>query len=343
MNFYKILKANQLIKNHRVKFLGLWLFNMLNKRYLSIQFDPVLACNFKCKMCYFTDKEALKKLKGIVKKEDLELIADRVFKNTLVLQIGCGAEPTLFKHNLEILELAKKYKVPYIKMVTNGNLLSKQDIETYSNNGLNEIILSMHGVHQSSYENFMARGSYEKFREVLQYITEEKATNKDFKLRINYTFNEDNFEELNDFFEIFGNYKIDTIQLRPIDKIGNTEYNNFSLKKIENRYAEVIGLFKAEAEKRGINLLAPNKIIREDVTINTLKNKADNSYLLHYVNCYISPDYFWKDNYDFRQQSFSEWKKENNWHAQLFRNIFISKRKLQNLNRNILNYTVDLN
>lgn len=61
MNIYKILKLNNLIKNHRIKFFGLWLLNVANQRYLSIQFDPVLACNLKCKMCYFTDKEYVKK------------------------------------------------------------------------------------------------------------------------------------------------------------------------------------------------------------------------------------------------------------------------------------------
>jgi len=124
-----ILKFNNSIKSHRIKFLGLWLLSVFNKRYLAIQLDPVLACNLRCKMCYFTDEEYVKKnMKGIFTLEDLNKIAKINFKNALKLQIGCGAEPTLFKHNTTLIELAKHYKIPYISMVTNGNLLTENDI-----------------------------------------------------------------------------------------------------------------------------------------------------------------------------------------------------------------------
>jgi molybdenum cofactor biosynthesis enzyme MoaA len=342
MNIYKLLKLNQSIKNHRIKFLGILILNILNKRYLSIQFDPVLACNLRCKMCYFTDAELLKKLKGIFKKEDLENIARVNFKNALRLQIGCGAEPTLFKYNLELIQLAKTYKISHISMVTNGNLLSESDVQSFSKNGLNEFIISMHGVNKSSYEDFMDKASYEKFHEVLTYISTEKKSNSNLKLRINYTFNEDNFEELNSFFQKYGQYAIDIIQLRPIDKIGNTTYNNFSLNKIEPIYKKTIEYLSNEAKNRKIIFLSPVSIERKE-NLNSVKSANNSAYLVPYVNCYISPDFFWKKDFDWRNQSFTQWKKQNNWHRILFKNIFISKKKLESINRNMLNYNVDFN
>ena len=87
MDIYKILKFNNAIKNHRVKFLGLWLLSVLNKRYLAIQLDPVLACNLRCKMCYFTDDDYVRKnMKGIFKEENIKEIANAIFKNALKLQ-----------------------------------------------------------------------------------------------------------------------------------------------------------------------------------------------------------------------------------------------------------------
>ena len=131
MDIYKVLKFNNSIKSHRIKFLGLWLLSILNKRFLSIQFDPVLACNLRCKMCYFTDDDYVKKnMKGKFPEEDLDLFAKKIFKNALKLQIGCGAEPTLFKHNVQLIQIAKSYNVPYISMVTNGNKLKESDICT---------------------------------------------------------------------------------------------------------------------------------------------------------------------------------------------------------------------
>ena len=73
MDIYKLLKINKLIKNHRIKFLGLYLLHFFNKRYLAINLDPIMACNLRCKMCYFTDKEYLKTLKGNLTSELIQI------------------------------------------------------------------------------------------------------------------------------------------------------------------------------------------------------------------------------------------------------------------------------
>lgn len=344
MDIYKVLKFNNSLKSHRIKFLGLWLLSILNKRYLAIQFDPVLACNLRCKMCYFTDEEYVKKnMKGKFPVEEIELLADKIFKNALKLQIGCGAEPTLFKNNVDLINTAKKHKVPYISMVTNGNMLTQTDISDFAQAGLNEFILSMHGVSKKSYEDLMDKGNYEKFHEVLQQISNQKKDNPNLRLRINYTFNEDNFDELEDFFEFYGNYKIDIIQLRPIDKIGESTYNNFSLKKIESKYEKISEFLRVECKKRKITLLHPKSISREENISLKVKTNNDSSYLIPYTYCYVSPKYFWKDDFDWKNESFSNWKKRNNWNKKLFLNIFTTKEKLYETNRNMLNYSVSIN
>ncbi|TBX71305.1 radical SAM protein [Flavobacterium silvisoli] len=344
MDIYKILKFNAFIKSHRIKFFGLWLLSILDKRYLAIQFDPVLACNLRCKMCYFTDDAYVRaNMKGMFKEEDLEALAKVNFKNALKLQIGCGAEPTLFKHNTKLIEIAKKHRVPYISMVTNGNLLDKKDIADFANAGLNEFILSMHGVTQETYEDLMDKGVYEKFHEVLQNITEQKKQNPGLKLRINYTFNEDNFHQLKDFFTVYGHYEIDIIQLRPIDKIGETTYANFSLKAIEKDYAEVSGFMKNESARRGITLLFPKTILREENQSLIVNTGNNSSYLLPYTYCYVSPKFYWKDDFNWKEETFADWKRRNRWNSLLFRNIFVSKRNLEKPNRNMLNYSVELN
>lgn len=344
MDIYKILKLNHYIKNHRVKFLGLWLLSVLNKRYLAIQLDPVLACNLRCKMCYFTDQEYVRQnMKGMMKESDIDPLANAIFKNALKLQIGCGAEPALFKHNVRLVETAKKHKVPYISMITNGNLFDNDDVVKLSRAGLDEIILSMHGVTKESYENLMDQADYAKFHSVLQSISDEKRANPKLRLRINYTFNKDNFSELRDFFTIYGRYSIDVIQLRPIDKIGDTTYNEFSLKTIEDDYPLVCNLLKREAIKRGITLLYPMSVVRDEAQSLKVASANDSSYLLPYTYCYVSPKYFWKDDFDWKNESFANWKKRNQWNLQLLKNAAASRRSLDQLNRNMLNYSVDIN
>jgi len=342
MKIYSLLKINNTIKSHRVKFLGLWLLDLLDQRYLGLYMDPVMACNLRCKMCYFTDQSYVKTvMKGMMKEDDIEFLAKINFKNALKLQIGCGAEPTLFKHNMKLIETAKKYKVPYISMVTNGNLLSEEDVFNFSFSGLNEFILSLHGVHKSSYEDFMDKGDYQKFHEVLQYITKEKKRNPKLVLRINYTFNKDNFMELADFFDVFGQYSIDVIQLRPIDKIGETQYNDFSLTEIETAYEKLISAFKREAVQRNITFLYPESIKRDPKVSQVVETNNNSSFLMPYTYCYISPSYFWKPDFDWKNESFSTWKKRKRWRLKLLKNVFISRKHLEVSDRNMLNYSVE--
>jgi len=344
MDIYKILRVNQYIKNHRVKFLGLWLLSVLNKRYLSIQMDPVLACNLRCKMCYFTDADFVRThMKGMFKEDDIAPMAAAIFKNALRLQIGCGAEPTLFKHNTRLIQLAKEHKVPYISMITNGNLLSDKDIADFATAGLDEIILSLHGVHKDTYEDLMDKGNYEKFHEILAAITEQKKHSPHLRIRINYTFNKDNFYELEDFFKVYGRYAIDIIQLRPIDKIGETTYDHFSLKTIEDDYVRISSAMQAESEKRKITLLYPQSVLRNEQESLKVKTSNDSSYLIPYTYFYVSPRYSWKDDYNWREESFASWQKRNSWNLKLLKNVFRSRAALDDTNRNMLNYSVDIN
>ena len=281
-------------------------------------------------------------MKGIFPEDDLENLANVNFKNALKLQIGCGAEPTLFKHNTKLITIAKKHNVPYISMVTNGNLLTQKDIHEFASAGLNEFILSMHGVTKETYEDLMDKGVYEKFHEILGHITEEKKSNPKLRLRINYTFNQDNFHELKDLFKSYEQYTIDSIQLRPIDKIGETTYNNFSLKAIEKEYAEISNYLKNECVKRGITLLFPESIARNENDSLVVKTENNSSYLLPYTYCYVSPNYYWKDDFNWKEETFSSWQNRNNWNQTLFKNIFLSKKELEKPNRNMLNYSVSL-
>ena len=326
-----------MIKNHRVKFLGLWLLHILKKRYLSVNFDPVLACNLRCKMCYFTDENYSKDLKGVFKKEDLPLWANRILPRALKLQVGCATEPTLYKHLDEVFVLAKSYKVPHISLTTNANLLEKESLEKWVQNGLNEIIVSLHGVHRESYAFFMDKGNYERFHQSLQTISDLKKEFPNLALRINYTFNKDNFSELIDFFNVFGTYQIDTIQLRPIKKLGETAYHHFDLASVSKSYADFIPVFKRECKNRKITLLAPDTLDHSN------SRKNDSSLLVSYTYCYISPTDFWHTDFDWRNESYETYCNRTGWGGKIFKNIWLSKSKLQHLQTENLNYTIDIN
>ena len=334
MNIYRLLQLNITIKNHRIKFLGLYLLHKFNKRYLAVNLDPVMACNLRCKMCYFTDADYVKTLKGQFKEDELEQVAKTIFDRALKLQIGCGTEPTLYKKLPELVALGKRHNVPYISLTTNANLLTEEKIEELLKAGLNEFTISLHGVNKESYEGFMKKASYEKFHNAFNAF--KKLKNRyDFKVRINYTFNKDNFYELQEFFDHFDGKSFDILQVRPIQKIGNTEYNDFDLESLRGEYPKIIKQIRQNCKKNNITLLASDTIPKKGAT-------NDSSFIFDYTFCYVSPQKFWKEDFDWRTETFNQYSKKIGWSKMLFSNIFKSKRELRSRS-NRLNYEVEFN
>lgn len=334
MNYYKLLKINNLIKNPRLKFLGLMIFHVLKKRYISVQFDPINACNLRCKMCYFTDKDYVKKLKGLFPKEELPLLSKAILSRAAKLQVGCGTEPTLYKNLDTIFKLAQEAKVPYVSMTTNANLIEKDKLRNWVEHGLNEITVSLHGVTKESYEHFMGKGNFDRFLLSLTYITEIKKEFPDFKLRINYTFNEDNFIELKEFWTVFKGIDVDYLQIRPIDNIGNTEYQNFSLEKILPVYEDVYQTVNKHAIKNRTILIAPK--------IDRLKHKQSvNSVIQPFTYCYVSPLAFWHKDFNWKNETYDDYCNRTGFISKITKLIFAKKSTLKELQNKSLNYDIN--
>lgn len=334
MEIYSLLKKFNKLKSSRLKLLAIYLMHITRRRYLGIFFDPVLGCNLRCKMCYFSDENKRKEFKGVITDKQLDEISNAFFYKALKLQIGCGTEPTLYKNLPQIIDLAKRKHIPFISLTTNANLLSEELIKDCLEAGLNEIVISMHGVTKETYEFFMTNAKYEKFVETLNLLSVAKEKH-DFKIRINYTMNEENVDELILLFEKFGRFKFDVIQLRPISSMGNTEYHNFTHSKIIERYESVLLKVKDEANKRGIICILPSKN-------QLITQEADNSNQLIFRStyCYISPNYHWRSDFNLEKETFDSYSKRKNSSVELFKNIFYSKKKL-NKDKKHLNYEIN--
>lgn len=284
-NIYNILRLDTQIKSRRLKLLGIWLFHVLGKRYIGVFLDPVLACNFRCKMCYFSDEEKRKSLRGTLKYEEIEAIAGSLFHRVLKLQIGCGAEPTLHKDLVKIIALGKRYNVPYVSLTTNGNL--------------------------------MTNGKFDLFRRLLADVAEIKKQHPQFKLRINYTINNDNLEELNRIWEVVGD-ELDILQLRPIQKIGESEYQDFDLTNIYARYDAILVPLIEECRRKHITCLAPDKqniIVLEE-------NDADDNSIEKITYCYVSPQECWQDEFDYRTETFESYAAAHHMGRKLLWKVF---------------------
>lgn len=202
MDIYKLLKLNRMIRSNRLKLLLIFFAHLLNRRYYSVRIDPVFACNLRCRMCYFS--KSRKSQPGKFTREELELIGKNIFRNALQVMVGCGAEPTLYPDFIYLVELAKKAGVPHVGLVTNGQLITSEDLEKLNSAGLNEFILSIHGLNKATYETFMVGASWEKLINLLDAVKLLNSRAKlNFSIRFNFTANPDNIDELERSFDVF--------------------------------------------------------------------------------------------------------------------------------------------
>jgi len=318
MRSESLLRLNRLVPSNRLKFLAVLAADMVGARHMIVRFDPIQACNLRCGMCYFSDSKWIERnpVKRFSNDEILRL-ADMFFPQAIQLHIGARTEPTVYKDYTSLITLGKQYKIPFIGLTTNGQLLTRTNTRILIEAGLDEITLSVHGVKKDTYEKMMRGASFEAFHRNLETIVDVKRelgkTNP--AIRINYTVNPDNLSELYYFFDFFGSYNITTLQVRPIVDFGKTDYKNKNLVKHREKYNWIIDFLISQCRRRGIFLLA---------------NKDDpgyerqNEFAVVYrvaVLRYIGPGEVWKDDFDFTSETYQEHKSRTGYRRELLRYV----------------------
>ncbi|MGQ1787812.1 radical SAM protein [Saccharicrinis sp. GN24d3] len=332
MNFYTLLNISKKIKSTTLKLIGIYVLHLLDRRHLSVRIDPSLNCNLFCRMCYFSSMEQRKKLKGIIPEIDFSHIAKVLFPRAFQVYVGCGAEPTTHRNFIELVKLAKEYKVPDVGVVTNGQLLTEKQIEYLTDIKLNELTLSCHGVTKESYEHFMTNSKFNRFLNTLELIEKYKNIKKSKypEIRINYTVNNKNLSELNKFFTVFDKYNINTLQIRPVINIGG-KYSHAITDEQIPEYNNIINSLKNECSMRGIRLLANTTNVQ-------FTRKNNNAKVADAVYCYIGPKTTEELNITWKNTNFAEFTRQTAWRKKLY--TLILGKKESTLNKSTANYEV---
>jgi molybdenum cofactor biosynthesis enzyme MoaA len=275
-------------------------------------------------MCYFSDPSFTKEKTGRFSPAEIERIAQVFFPWAVQLYVGCGTEPTTYKGFVDIIALGKKYKVPMVGMVTNGQLLTAEHLEKLVDLGLDELTLSTHGVERQTYERMMRRASFDKFLGVLgqlEAIKKRRGATRP-QLRLNYTVNAQNLEELAGFLDVYGKYTLRTLQVRPIVDLGNTEYTEKDLTPHLARYNQILGGIERMCREKGIRLLANY----EDVSY---KKTTTRAALASEVLVYLSPQDLSKPAFDWRHESYLSYCRRTRWSRSLVKKVFTSAGQLE--------------
>jgi MoaA/NifB/PqqE/SkfB family radical SAM enzyme len=266
-------------------------------------------------MCYFSDSNKRKELKGKLTTEDMTNMARIFFPKAVQLVVGCGAEPTMNREFMELLKLAKSYRIPNTSIVTNGLLLRDSHLQQLIELGIDEIILSAHGLQAENYEHFMVNGKFKQFTHLLDKINQLKHNFNSTKpkVRINFTVNEVNIDDLTLFSSFADTFNFDTFQVRPINDIGG-KYTKKLDDKNTTKYNKIINMLQKECNTRNILLLA-------NTTDITYQVKNRDTYILESIYTYLSPKTENQLQLDFSKHSLRQFKKRIKWNRNLLKGM----------------------
>jgi MoaA/NifB/PqqE/SkfB family radical SAM enzyme len=316
---YRLLRANRMLRSHRVKYLGAAMAHTLGIRHLVVRFDPVQACNLRCTMCYFSDADYVRAHNGRFTESETRKLAADLFPLAYLVVVGCGAEPTMYKGFPELVRLARQHGVPHVSLVTNGQLLTEEHVGKLIDYGLEEIMISAHGVTRESYERFMVKASFDKLHAALRMIDEMKRRRglRTPELRINYTVNAQNLDELRGFFGAFGCYGISTLQVRPVMDIGGQFRSQLAGADID-RFRAIAGELGSQCKARGITFLC-------NTADPGYSGDPDSSLGLDAIHRYVGPDEVWRADFDWRNESYAAYCRRVGWTGYLLRSALIPK------------------
>lgn len=325
MNVYKILKLASTGKIPGIlKLMGLWAMHITGRRHIGVFLDPVLMCNLRCRMCYFSDEEKRSEMRGLMDDKELEAIENAFFNRAIKVQIGCGAEPTMYSGLERLIRSAKSRGVPSVALVTNGQLIGSGRIRLKSllEAGLDELTLSMHGTTQDIYEYLMTGARFEYLKKLLDQIAALRKDYPHFSFRVNFTVNIMNMADLldNGFFRLFPTgAEPDVVQLRPVQNIGASDWKNYDLAKLRDAYSETVGKTVKTCREKGITCIAPTveqlgKVGSEQGAVSALVE--DITY------CYVAPGAVYKEDFILGEDTFESYHKRKKTARRLFKGAF---------------------
>lgn len=342
INVYKLIKlATGKRLPGPLRMLGLLGMHLAGKRTIGIFIDPVLSCNLRCKMCYFSDADKRASMRGRMDSRQLDLVEKAMFHRGLKLQIGCGAEPTLYSDLEDIVKRGKRAGIPYISLTTNGQLIAsgRVDLMALAAVGLNEITLSLHGTDKETYEYLMPGADYDKLLRLVQIIRDVKKEHPAFVARVNFTVNSLNVDNLagDGFWRLWGEDVLDVVQLRPVQDLGVSEWRDFDHSSLIERYDSTIGAIVEGCKARGITCIAPDK--QQIGAVNEVQ-EADTATIEDFTYCYVSPSSCYKADFDLESDTYETYHKRHHSARRLFASAFgMGKSRRRNTSKK-LNYKV---
>ncbi|TAJ17660.1 MAG: radical SAM/SPASM domain-containing protein [Planctomycetota bacterium] len=141
-----------------------WLAQLapLGPRQITVLLDVSNKCNIRCRMCYFSYDAVFHRKSRFLEPARFRDIAAQLFPLAHTVYLSAGSEPLTSPHFEELLRIAAPYRVPDLKFLTNGLLLTPSLSRALVECGVRQIHVSMDGARRETYEWARRGASYDR-------------------------------------------------------------------------------------------------------------------------------------------------------------------------------------
>lgn len=138
-----------------------------------VMIEPTNICNLKCPMCPSGNNE-MKRAKGMLAFKDFKKLVDDVGRKIYQLQFWNQGEPFLNKDLLQCIHYSKQNGI-ITQTSTNGHFIpDNETAEAIVASGLDQVIFSMDGTNQETYEKYRVGGNFNQVLAGLERLAEVK-------------------------------------------------------------------------------------------------------------------------------------------------------------------------
>lgn len=199
-----------------------------SKRFLNVFMDQNNKCNLKCIMCGFSDPRVRSITKYDMPFSLFEKIAREIFPFAKYLALSCLTEPLMTKDFIQRLDLLKTFPVPFIEIVTNGTLLTREIAEKMIDVSVSRLAISIDSAVPEKYESIRVGAKFEKLVHNIQMLNavKEERNSELPKLRINHVISRLNMNEFRLFLDFVESLHAQAIDVRTVIPFKNAQYRD---------------------------------------------------------------------------------------------------------------------
>ena len=174
---------------------------------MFVLLDFLNKCNLRCIMC--GNSNQTNEPEVVIDRKSFEKIAEAVFPLSRQVNLSCGYEPFVFPGIFDYVEIALKYPIPKLTLVTNATLLNRTRVERIVALGLPYLAISVDGATKETYESIRIGAEFEKLLENLRSLrqTKEEMHREKPRIQFNFVLMDKNLEEISLFIHLMSYFK----------------------------------------------------------------------------------------------------------------------------------------